>query len=108
MAHKITTVILGNSHLRPSNGWTSQAYIKDILSSFILSIALYSTEAEFFNKFSPKVEDNHFGCSDLKSFSFDSVKVFLLPNIGKETDDFISGIKQPTEDAASVKAAYDE
>lgn len=82
--------------------------IEDLLSSFILSIALYSTEAKFFNEFSTKVENDHLGCANLVSLGFDRVKVFLLPDVGKETDDFISRIKKPTEDAAGVKTTCDK
>jgi hypothetical protein len=68
-----------------------------------LSIALDSTEAKFFNEFSTKVANDHLGRSNFESFSFDCVKVFLLADVGKETDDFISRIKKPTEDAACVQ-----
>ena len=78
---------------------------EDILSAFILGIALNSTEAKLLNKLALQVLDNHLGGTNLLRLGADLVPILFLAHIGKKADDLVALVEQPAQDGAGVEAA---
>ena len=78
---------------------------EDILSTFILGIALNSTKAKLLNKLALQVLNNHLGGTNLLRLDADLVPILFLAHVGKKADDLVALVEQPAQDGAGVEAA---
>lgn len=61
---------------------------------------------ELVDKLLLNILDNHALSSKLKGLGLDSLEVLLLTAIGKEAENLVALLDQPSEDGAGVKTYY--